>query len=1203
MSNSIQTITSPLSTSQQVCDFRGSASSSTQPLHKNSSKSTTDLAIQYQKKTDKQHILDNPDTYIGSIENVDAEMWVYDSTTQKIILKQIEYIPGLYKLFDEGIVNCRDHTIRMIHSDLLDKKFVTYIDTHILEDGSITFENDGNGIDVAKHPEYDIWIPEMVFGQLRTSTNYNKDEKKIVGGKNGFGFKLVLIWSTYGKIETVDHVRGLKYVQEFHNNLDRIDPPVITKVKSAKPYTKVLFKPDYTRFGLDGGLTEDMLSLFKKRIHDIGAVSDHNVKKIKVNYNGSLIPIKNFQQYIDLYIGAKEDNKRVYEQSDERWEYAVSLSPTHEFVQISFVNGIATHKGGKHVDYIVGQITRKLCDFIEKKKKIKVNMNSIKEQLILFLRCDIENPSFDSQTKDFMNTPSNKFGSFCTVSDNFIEKVAKMGVMDLACSLTEAKENRLAKKTDGIKTKNIRGIANFIDANLSGTIHSKDCILILCEGLSALSGIVSGLSSDDRNTIGIYPLKGKLLNVRGEQIKKISENKEITDIKKILGLETGKEYNTIGDVHNSLRYGKVMYMTDQDLDGSHIKGLCINLFHSEWASLIKIPGFLSFMNTPILRAKKGAQTLLFYNEGEYNTWKNTLGERGITGWTIKYFKGLGTSTSAEFKEYFSHKKIVDFSYQESSDDMIDKIFNKKRADDRKDWLEKYDKNAFLDTNKKTVLYDEFINNEMIHFSTYDCARSIPNMVDGLKTSLRKILYCAFKRRLTSEVKVAQFSGYVSEHSAYHHGEASLNGAIISMAQNYVGSNNVNLLEPRGQFGSRLQGGDDSASERYIFTQLSPLTRYLFPEADDSILSYLDDDGTIVEPEYYIPIIPFALINGISGIGTGFSCNIPSYNPQEIINYLKLRLNSFVSGDSASSTNQDNNNNYFDFIPYYEGFKGSVKKIAEHKFLIRGLYEKIGDDTIRIIELPIGTWTMPYITFLEGLMDGGVDKSGKKIQPSIREFSSFCTEVTVNITVQFTRGKLEELEQSMDASEINGVEKLLKLTTTVSTTNIHMFNKDFKLHKYNTIEEIIDEFYNIRLDRYQKRKDYLIKNMRFLLKKLSNRAKYILAVLDNTVDLRKKTAVQVNELLESGGFDKIDDDYKYLIKMPMDSVTNENVQLILKEKGDTEKELEILINTPIEQIWLKELNLLEAEYSKYKLYREKIQNVSSINDSKITKKRK
>ena len=245
-------------------------------------------------------------------------------------------------------------------------------------------------------------------------------------------------------------------------------------------------------------------------------------------------------------------------------------------------------------------------------------------------------------------------------------------------------------------------------------------------------------------------------------MKKIAENKEINDIKKILGLESGKEYNTIQDVHKYLRYGKIMYMTDQDLDGSHIKGLCINMFHSEWASLVKIPGFISFMNTPILRAKKGAQIKLFYNDGEYNEWKETFGPQGPSGWNIKYFKGLGTSTATEFKEYFANKKIVDFVYTgQNSDNTIDKIFNKKRSDDRKTWLENYDKDSYLDTNHPTVQYEDFINKEMIHFSTYDCARSIPNMVDGLKISLRKILYSAFKRRLTSEIKVAQFSGCVS----------------------------------------------------------------------------------------------------------------------------------------------------------------------------------------------------------------------------------------------------------------------------------------------------------------------------------------------------------------------------------------------------------------------------------------------------------
>jgi DNA topoisomerase-2 len=1150
---------------------------------------TTDLAKQYQRKTDKQHILDNPDTYIGSVENVDAQMWVYDDTTKKIMLKDIEYIPGLYKLFDEGIVNCRDHVIRMIQSTLIDKKFVTYINITIEEDGTIIMSNDGNGIDIAKHPEYDLWIPEMIFGHLRTSTNYNKDEKKIVGGKNGFGFKLVLIWSTYGKVETIDHVRNLKYVQEFHNNLDTISPPTITKVSgSTKPYTKVTFKPDYRRLGVEC-LTPDMLALLRKRVYDIGAVTDHSIKKIKIELNEQTVPVKNFQQYIDLYIGGKDETKRVYEQSDERWEYAVSMSPTHEFVQVSFVNGICTFKGGKHVDYIIGQIVRKLCDYIEKKKKIKVNGSAIREQIILFLRCDVENPSFDSQTKDFMNTPSNKFGSSCTVSDAFIEKVAKMGVMELACSLTEAKESKLAKKTDGSKTKSIRGIANFIDANNSGTTHSKDCVLILCEGLSALSGIVSGLSSTDRNTIGIYPLKGKLLNVRGEAIKKIAENKEISDLKKILGLESGKVYSSIEDVHRHLRYGKIMFMTDQDLDGSHIKGLCINLFHSEWASLIHIPGFLSFMNTPILRAKKGNQTLLFYNDGEYLTWKESI---NTNGWVIKYFKGLGTSTATEFKEYFANKKIVDFVYSgTTSDDTIDKVFNKKRPDDRKTWLENYDKKAYLDTSNPQVKYEQFIDREMIHFSTYDCARSIPNMVDGLKISLRKILFSAFKRRLTNEIKVAQFSGYVSEHSAYHHGEASLNGAIVNMAQNFVGSNNINLLEPNGQFGTRLHGGSDSASERYIFTMLNSLTRYIFPEADDAVLNYLNDDGTIVEPEYYVPVIPFTLVNGISGIGTGFSCNIEPYHPKQLIQYLREKLMGTIPQIS--------------FLPYYEGFKGTVQNIGDQRYLIQGCYEKIDEDKIRITELPVGSWTMPYTTFLESLMDAtAVDKKGKKIAPVIKDFTSVSTEVNIDFTVIFPTGKLRELESIMDNQGYNGVIKTLKLFTTVTTTNMHMFNSECKLHKYGTVEEIIDDYFGVRMNLYQKRKDHLVVALENKLVKLSNRARYIQETLKGTIDLRKKNAQQVTELLTSMNFAVIDGDFKYLIKMPMDSVTEENVASIMKEKADTETELAILRATTLETMWLNELDSLEKEYDIYKKKREVIQTGErTTNEKKKVLKKK
>jgi len=254
------------------------------------------LFFDVQQKTDKQHILDNPDTYIGSVEQIDANMWIINETDDKIIEKNINYIPGLFKLFDEGIVNCRDHVVRMktrIDNSSENALPVTHIDVSIETDGAITMINDGNGIDIAQ--KEGVWIPELVFGHLRTSTNYNKDEKKIVGGKNGFGFKLVLIWSTYGRVETVDHIRGLKYIQEYKNNLDEICKPSITKCKT-KPYTKITFKPDYLRLGIPGP-SHDIIALLKKRVYDISAITD---KTLKVKYNDKLVPIKNFQQYIDM---------------------------------------------------------------------------------------------------------------------------------------------------------------------------------------------------------------------------------------------------------------------------------------------------------------------------------------------------------------------------------------------------------------------------------------------------------------------------------------------------------------------------------------------------------------------------------------------------------------------------------------------------------------------------------------------------------------------------------------------------------------------------------------------------------------------------------------------------------------------------------------------------------------------------------------
>ena len=1115
-------------------------------------------AEKYDKKTPREHVLLRPDTYIGDIEPTSEPMWIYSSEDKNMIKKQITYTPGFLKVFDELLVNARDAAVNDPTCDTIK------VDYNI-EEGYISVYNNGDvGIPVEEHPVHKTLVPSMIFGELLTSSNYDDNDERITGGRNGLGAKLCCIFATKFVVEIDDAKRNKRFKQEWTENMLNVSKAEVIKLPAkVRSSVKITFYPDFKRFGIKS-LKNDHESLFYRRTIDIAGTSNN---KMKVFFNEQKVEVNNFKSYIEMYYPA-ESNELYFDNPSDRWTVGVLYKPDSGGEVVSFVNSINTYRGGTHCGHVTDNLIKTLInDYIKKKDKdIKVTPALLKENLIFFINSVIINPAFSSQTKDTLTSKVDKFGSKYEPTPAFLKKLAKCGIVEQVIELAKFKENAGLKKTDGKKQVKIAGIPKLEDANKAGTNESMKCTLILTEGDSAKAGIISGLSSDDRNIIGVYPMKGKILNVRGENVKKISENKEITEIKKILGLETGKKYNTIEDVYKQLRYGKVLFMTDQDLDGSHIKGLGINLFQSEWPTLANIPGFIGFMNTPILKAKKGAVELEFYNDGEYNEWKE---ENDVKGWKIKYYKGLGTSTGKEFREYFEKRKVVGFQHSDKSDDAIDMVFNKKRADDRKDWLKFYDRDAYLDTAKTNVSYEEFINRELIHFSKYDCDRSIPNLMDGLKISLRKILFSAFKKNLTTEIKVAQFSGYVSEHSGYHHGEASLNGAIVGMAQNFVGSNNINLLLPNGQFGTRLQGGKDSASERYIFTQLNKITRSIFPSTDDNVLTYLNDDGLLVEPIYYAPIIPMVLVNGSKGIGTGFSTDIMCYNPLQIIDYLNHKL---LSTDGA-----------IDFIPYYEGFTGRITKISDDKFLIKGVYEKLAVDKIKVTELPVGYWTEDFKELIEYLIEPGVDKDGKKIPATIKDYEDMSKDTNVDFTITFMKGKLDELEATSCDHGCNGLEKLLKLYTTNTTTNMHLFDAKDTLQKYNKISEIIDAYYDVRLDLYGVRKAYMINALEKELVLLSNKAKYIQETLDGTIDLRKKKKDYIVEMLQQKGYDKLEDDdeYRYLVKMPMDSVTEENVTKLLKDRSDKLAELSMIKATSVNQMWKSELDQLKDQYVEYK----------------------
>lgn len=1139
-------------------------------------KSPGGIEKMYQKKTQLEHILLRPDTYIGSVEAETENIFVLEEETKRLVNRKVTYVPGLYKIFDEILVNAADNKQRDKTMNILK------VDINA-EEGSISVYNNGRGIPIKMHKEHGIYVPELIFGHLLTSSNYNDTEKKTVGGRNGFGAKLANIFSTEFTVETCDASEKLYFKQTFKDNMS-----TKTKAKVSaydKPdWTRITFKPDLAKFGMIA-LDQDILSLFKKRVYDIAGTSS---KDMKVFLNGERVKINSFKDYVKLHF-VDESKPLIHFQPNDRWEICVGISDGH-FQQVSFVNSICTMKGGKHVGNVTDQVTKHIGDHIAKKHKgAPIKSSHIKNHLWVFVNCLIENPAFDSQTKDTLTTNKQKFGSKCDLDEKFMKEVMKSGIVENVLSWAKFKESKDLKKGDGKKKTRLAGIPKLDDANFAGGKHASDCTLILTEGDSAKALAVSGLSVVGRDHYGVYPLKGKMLNVREANHKQIMGNVEITQLKQIIGLQQGKVYEDT----KSLRYGHVMIMTDQDHDGSHIKGLIINLFMTFWPSLLKIDGFLMEFITPIVKVSKGKKEESFYTVPEYTVWKEEHNDG--KGWKIKYYKGLGTSTAKEAKEYFSalERHKIEFMWTGEEDDkMIELAFSKKMANQRKDWLAGVEPGTFLDMNIDKLGYSEFVNKELILYSVASNQRAIPALMDGLKPGQRKILYACFKRQLTKEIKVAQLAGYVSEHGAYHHGEMSLTATIVGLAQNYCGANNINLLMPNGQFGTRHNGGKDAASARYIFTNMSPVTRTIFPESDDNLLENLIDDGQVIEPQWYAPIIPMVLVNGSAGIGTGWSSNIPNYNPRDLVENIRHLLR----GEELDALK-----------PWYKGFNGSIEKVGAAQYSNDGRIEKIDELNYKIDELPIEKWTHDYKLFLETLIESGF----------LKDFKEHHTDNTVAFTVTAAS---EEKALAIDAE---GLEKFFKLSSTLAISNMVLFDTNGFLRKYTNVNDILRDFFEVRMDLYVKRKEYLADVLTQELKKVSNKVRFILAVISDDIKIRNVKKSAIFDQLMKLGFDPItnskkqvteekDDDeeeaedatdlqkgYNYLLSMSLWNLTMEKVDALKAEKDGKEQELKTLLAKSPQDLWHADLDVLLEKLEEH----EQLESASDAEAAALIRKTK
>ncbi|EDW13467.1 DNA topoisomerase 2 [Drosophila mojavensis] len=1050
----------------------------------------------YQKKSQLEHILLRPDSYIGSVEFTKELMWVHDAEKNRMVQREISFVPGLYKIFDEILVNAADNKQR-------DKSMNTIKVDIDPERNIVSIWNNGQGIPVTMHKEENMYVPTMIFGHLLTSSNYNDDEKKVTGGRNGYGAKLCNIFSNSFTVETATKQYKKSFKQTWGNNMSKAGDPII-KDFNGSDYTRITFSPDLSKFKMES-LDSDIVALMSRRAYDIAA----STKGVSVFLNGTKVPVRGFKEYIDLFVKNTDDDagqpiKVVYEACGERWEVACCPSD-RGFQQVSFVNSIATTKGGRHVDHVVDNVIKQLIEVLKKKNKngISIKPFQVRNHLWIFVNCLIENPTFDSQTKENMTLQAKSFGSKCTFSEKFIANVAKAGIVESVLAWAKFKAQNDIAKTGGKKSHKIKGIPKLEDANEAGTKNSINCTLILTEGDSAKSLAVSGLGVIGRNYYGVFPLRGKLLNVREATFKQLTENAEINNLCKIIGLQYKKKYLTMDDL-KTLRYGKVMIMTDQDQDGSHIKGLLINFIHTNWPELLRLP-FLEEFITPIVKATKKNEEISFYSLPEFEEWKMDTPNHHT--YNIKYYKGLGTSTSKEAKEYFQdmERHRILFKYDgQVDDDNIVMAFAKKHVESRKTWLTNHmdevkrrkqlglPERYLYTKGTKHVSYSDFINLELVLFSNADNERSIPSLVDGLKPGQRKVMFTCFKRNDKREVKVAQLSGSVAEMSAYHHGEMSLQMTIVNLAQNFVGSNNINLLEPRGQFGTRLTGGKDCASARYIFTLMSPLTRLIYHPLDDPLLQYQVDDGQRIEPLWYIPIIPMVLVNGAEGIGTGWSTKIANYNPRDMITNLRRMIN---------------NEEPLPLHPWYKNFTGTMEYVSDGRYVHSGNVQILPDNRIEITELPIGVWTQNYKENVLEVLSNGTEK----VKAIISDYREYHTDTTVRFVITFAPGEFERLR-----SEEGGFHRVLKLSSSISTNQMHAFDENNCLRRFPTPKDILVEFYKLRLEYYNRRKDYLVGQLTAQADRLSDQARFILEKCEKKLVIEnKQRKMMIDELIKRG----------------------------------------------------------------------------------------
>ena len=943
------------------------------------------------------------------------------------------------------------------------------------------------------------------------------------------------------------NVGPLCYEQRFEKNLSVTHPPRISKAgNKERSSTLVRWTVDLPRMGMSVPLSPDTLELLKVRAYDAAACT---AARLSVVVNGVKVPFKCLKDYAAAMGGhvlARETVSAT--DAPSQLDVCVVTPPDGSAPDcVGFVNGVRCSLG-THVDVVTKRLAEVVTDIVSKrlKRHVAVRPQQVKDRFTLVIAATVVNPSFSSQCKDKLDVRADRLGVAFTCSSRTALAIERSRCVDELCDAATLQDERSvgrSVKVDRVRTGAIPKYQRALK------LHSKlPCSLYLTEGDSALGLAVAGISVIGRDSNGVYPLRGKLVNVRNLSVKRALEHKEVKHLVQILGINPHTTYTR--ELALALPYRHLVIFTDQDHDGSHIMGLVLCMLVTFFPTLLRaLPDFVHRFATPIIRARVRNDAASFFSLVEYRRW---LGARVPTA--VKYFKGLGTSTPQDAKMYFrniaSHRKEITFTGS-GCEDAIGAFFCTNRTDDRKRALLAVDPASYVDYGGGTpTSFRAFCFDELVHFGIADNTRSLPNVIDGLKPSLRKVLHTALKVCGSDEMKVGQLASLTSAKTAYHHGEASLVQTIVAMAQPWVGANNVALLRDSGMFGSRHLPRTEHSAERYIFTAARAVARAFFPQDDDPVLDMATDDGKLVEPKMFSPVVAWLLINGSDGIGTGWKSSCPAYSPEDVIaNTRRLVL--------------DQEAELLPMTPSYSSFSGDVVANApEYTFV--GRYTVLTDTSIQISELPPKQWTSNYIEWVRKTLVGDTP------QHFVVEVTDRSSHDRVDLLLR-TKGDAGLRQRDLV--------KDLKLSVTVNTNHLNMFDAAGVLRKYATVHDVLREHAVARKATYKRRLEHQLQKARHEQLIAESRARFVRAIASGAVRPSEHTRASLRQWLAQEGYYE-HAQFEYL-QIGLFSLTLDTACELDHAAERLLADTKLIETATVEEVWNADLDALEHALADYR----------------------